>query len=126
MAVWFKNQYDINFRTNIFNVTTIKTFFKRNDSIGPENLLIEDSECTKIKPRSESFHNIVVRKRCKNNKNIDTNKNEFENQPIWRRLSVQSFRKRKQRKHEERSKPMIPPVLRTYDKRGAAKDSNWL
>lgn len=43
---------------------------------------------------------------------------------IWRRLSLNSFRKRKQKKQEEKTKPILPAVLQTYDKQ--RKNLEWL
>ncbi|RZB38977.1 hypothetical protein BDFB_002381 [Asbolus verrucosus] len=46
---------------------------------------------------------------------------------IWRRFSLQSFRKRKEKKQEEKSKPVLPAVLRTYDKQKQLTNrSCWL
>ncbi|EFA04418.1 hypothetical protein TcasGA2_TC014718 [Tribolium castaneum] len=43
---------------------------------------------------------------------------------IWRRLSLHSFRKRREKKQEEKNKPILPAVLQTYDKQ--KKDLEWL
>ncbi|CAG9767661.1 unnamed protein product [Ceutorhynchus assimilis] len=135
MAEWLKNQYDINFRSNIINVSMIKSFFKKtNDNSDANHILIEDCDYYGAKrtcisnnnrQKQSSVHTkaIVIFKNNinsnndikKNNVNIKFVENE---KTVWRRLSLQSFKKRRQRKIEEKSKPMIPLVLRTYDKRG--------
>jgi len=97
MVEWFKNQYDINVRSNLVYVRTIRRIFQRSQL---EKELIEDLKKPVIVVSS-------VRHTCRE---------QNDEKSIWRRLSFQTSRKRRQRKIEERSKPMIPQVLRTYDK----------
>lgn len=92
MVEWFRNQYDINVRSNLVYMGTFRRVFRRSKL---EKELIEELK----KPVISS-----VRHDCDNEKSI------------WRKLSFQASRKRRQRKIEERSKPMIPHVLKTYDK----------
>jgi hypothetical protein len=55
----------------------------------------------------------------------DDNKGE---EKIWRRLSLQSFRKRREKKQEDKNKPILPEVLKTYDKQKKQRkdDTAWL
>lgn len=45
---------------------------------------------------------------------------------IWRRLSLQSLKRRRQKKEEDKHKPVFPAVLRTYDRqvRFASRSEN--
>lgn len=51
------------------------------------------------------------------------NSNQPIEQKIWRRLSFQSFRKSKQKRNENKTKVVIPEVVRTYDKQ--SRKSNF-
>lgn len=47
--------------------------------------------------------------------NNDNNSNQPFEQKIWRRFSFRSFRKSKQKRNENKTKVVIPEVVRTYD-----------
>lgn len=98
MVEWLKNQYDINVRSNLVYMGTFRRVFQRSKL---EKELIEELKKPVIVVGS-------VRHSCRE---------PMDEKSIWRRLSFQASRKRRQiRKIEERSKPRIPQVLRTYDK----------
>ncbi|CAH1368947.1 hypothetical protein MTP99_010442 [Tenebrio molitor] len=63
--------------------------------------------------------------KCDDEVKKDDNKGE---EKIWRRLSLQSFRKRREKKQEDKNKPILPEVLKTYDKQKKQRkdDTAWL
>lgn len=139
MEKWFRNQCDIynNYRTRSFNVPVgMKRLFK-NREYETENIINSLSENNNTQFKKITVKKIGLRECSRNSHFVDENGNIIksanfsrsfitENQ-IWRRLSLQSYKQRKQEKREQRSKPMLPPVLRTYDKCGLQKPTkDWL
>lgn len=139
MEKWFRNQCDIynNYRTHSFHVPpSIKSLFKNRETES-ENIMNHLSENNNTQLTKTTIKKIGVRECSRNTHWVDENGNVtkrsnlsrsfiMDNQ-IWRRLSLQSYKKRKQEKQEQRTKPMLPPVLRTYDKRGLQKPTtDWL
>ncbi|KAL3282868.1 hypothetical protein HHI36_006027 [Cryptolaemus montrouzieri] len=61
----------------------------------------------------------LIKREENNNHSMHKNTNSKRDKPLpklWRTLSLQNMRNRKEAKIEERRRPMIPPVLKTYDK----------
>lgn len=119
MEQWFKSQCDVFYYKNksLRIPSTLKTLFNSNNT-DMQNNLIEDHQVITVSNNNSN------RKKCKNSHNCGEDKEET----IWRRMSWQSYRKRKQRREEEKSKPVIAAVLRTYDKRPVVRreSSLWL
>lgn len=120
--------------------TAVKTFFKNFDTES-ENIknLLEDNKNNnnnyQYQVKKTPTNRVVSEKR--RNCHVDKNGNAIRCESIkcaitdtqvWRRLSLQSYKKRKQEKEAQKSKPLIPQVLRTYDKRGMQKATtpDWL
>ncbi|CAH1991958.1 unnamed protein product [Acanthoscelides obtectus] len=129
MEQWFRCQYDLyNYgkaRSLRFSMNVRSMFKKRpsdNDNLIENNGNVKPS-CLSTKTNKNKCAEVHV-----HTENASEVKDENGNQ-IWRRLSMQSYRRRKQRKQEEKSKPRIAAVLRTYDKRGIQQKENmtyWL
>nr|CAH7714715.1 unnamed protein product [Callosobruchus chinensis] len=103
--------------------TSVRSLFKQRF---PDNdNLIENNN--NVKPRCASTKT-NKKKRVEVSNNITGEVKDENGNQIWRRLSMQSYRKRRQQRQEEKNKPRIAAVLRTYDKRGLQKDnvSYWL
>lgn len=116
MEHWFRSHYDIyNYKAQPFRLPTIKSIFKSISTPEKDNIrnsLIEDkARCVSIKSARS--------------KDVDVNgntKTEPKEDHVWRRMSLQSYRKRKQQRREEKSKPVIAAVLRTYDRGGLFRE----
>lgn len=138
MKNWIKSQCDIynTYSPLSFSLPlNVKTLFK-NYEFESENVtsLLEDnnnqSQVTKTTKR-------IVSGKRRNHHGVDSNgnnakcekstKSAITDNQVWRRLSLQSYKKRKQEKEAQKTKPLIPSVLRTYDKRGMQKSTpDWL
>ncbi|CAG9863329.1 unnamed protein product [Phyllotreta striolata] len=122
MEQWFKSQYDVfYYRNKSLKITsTLKTLFYSNNS-DLRNGLIEDSH---VVVSSSDNRKTSDNASGKKKKTGEGGKEET----IWRRMSWQSYRKRKQKREEEKTKPVIAAVLRTYDKRPVVTRENslWL
>lgn len=129
MEKWLKSQCNIyNYPAHTFKLSnTIKSLFKiRNcEKDNLRNCLIEENNNYNISRRTPA-------KKCNNKDKIHGNSEKIRStnheynsaNPIWRRFSLHSYRKRKQQKEEEKCKPVIAAVLRTYDKRGLQKEKS--
>lgn len=125
MAHWIKNQCDVyNYRSYSFRLSTIKSWLnlQTENKDNSKHNLIEEHNYNKLKNSS------ITCKKCDQTEKNNNNKcNQMNHSRLLRRFSLQSYKKRKQQKDEEKSKPRIAAVLRTYDKRGLQKDgSDWL
>lgn len=135
MKQWLKNQYDIyTYRSYPLNLsTTIKSLFKTKEQEydNQRNNLIGENNCIVMRPTVTVTEKCDKKGRLHNNRKSEKSRNNNDEltEHIWRRLSLQSYRKKKQQKQEEKSKPIIAAVLRTYDKRGVPKEgssADWL
>lgn len=138
MEKWLKNQCDIynNYKSHSFKVPLrVKTFFKNRESENVSNLIEDNMKNAQLNNMTSKRYGCSERRR--NNRVADVNGNIIKNEnisknlitenQIWRRLSLQSYKKRKQEKQEQKTKPLLPSVLRTYDKRGIQKTTtDWL
>ncbi|KAK9888370.1 hypothetical protein WA026_000623 [Henosepilachna vigintioctopunctata] len=105
MDIWFKTQYKLTRRYQ-----TLKIPKKLKILLSTTNNCDESSQLIFEEPIEIRFSNREDRQKCANNDEIK------ENPKLWRSLSLQNFKNRKQAKIEERKKPIIPSVLKTYDK----------
>lgn len=137
MKNWIKNHCDI-YNTYIplpssFNLPfNVKSLFKNCDTETENAInLLEGSV------KNANITKRTVSEKRKNCRGIDQNgntikcekwtKNAITDNQVWRRLSLQSYKKRKQEREEQKTKPFMPSVLRTYDKRGIQKSTtDWL
>lgn len=138
MEKWIRNQCDIynNYKSYSFSLPLTMKNLLRNCEIESENIInsIRDNSNSKMKTRikkncvSESRENIhIVDENGNTVKNDKFTKKNVPENLIWRRLSLQSYKKKKQERQEQKTKPLLPPVLRTYDKRGLQNTTiNWL
>lgn len=87
----------------------IKSFFDKTTCDNNAHLCL-------IKEKCKNLVEIIneENRRAKYKANVDQNENQEEK--VWRRLSLQSLKRRRERKQAEKSRPMIPEVLKTYDK----------
>nr|CAI5831807.1 unnamed protein product [Callosobruchus analis] len=125
MEQWFRYQYDLyNYgKAQSFSMSVRSLFkhrFEDNENlIGNNNNNNVNTRCVSTKTNKK--------KRAEVNKFTGEVKDENGNQ-IWSKPSTHSYRKRRQQRQEEKTKPRIAAVLRTYDKRRLQKDnvSYWL
>lgn len=140
MEKWIKNHRDIYNTYKSYSIaipSAIKTLFKNPESeIENVSNLIEENNNAQVKTTTKT-RRYAASDRKKSHRKVDENGNAVKNESfiknldldnqIWRRLSLQSYKKRKQERQEQKSKPLLPAVLRTYDKRGMqTPNPDWL
>lgn len=127
MENWLRSQCDIyNYRVHTFKLSsTIKSLFKTRETEKDNlrNCLIEENNNSVTRNTTPKKSKNKEKSHGTSEKISSRNSEEGSDNPIWRRLSLQSYRKRRQQRQEEKSKPVIPAVLRTYDIGGMQKKS---
>ncbi|KAG5886105.1 hypothetical protein JTB14_031704 [Gonioctena quinquepunctata] len=120
MENWIRTQRDIYYYKPHckFNITsTIKSIFKGvPEKDDQNNNLLEKTN------RKVSITRCKSENECEENRNITSAESDGK---IWRRLSIKNYRKRKQQRQDEKHKPVIAAVMRTYDK-GTIRRENSL
>lgn len=99
MEGWIKSYCDFhnyNSHPTILSSSIKSVFVRFIDKEHKNNGLIEDNTCSK---------NHIEIKRCGSGKETK----------LWRKLSLQNYKKRQQKKQEDKTKPRISAVVRTYD-----------
>lgn len=110
MESWLKTQYKLTTRRyKTLRIPKKLKYFLNGPSYYNEN---SDSCLITSEPQS---HNIVEQDHTylKSPKITSSDKPQPQ---LWRSFSLQSLRSRRESKKEQRRRPMIPPVMKTYDK----------
>ncbi|KAJ8952254.1 hypothetical protein NQ318_007413 [Aromia moschata] len=122
MENWLRNQCDIyNYRAHSFKLSsTIKSFFKATSAENEEDHLryhlIEERH---IGVTSNKSNGAICKENHRNNGKKRNNlgrdgkslkRDENSSTRLWRSLSLQGYKKRKQQKQEEKSKPVLPAI----------------
>lgn len=143
MEKWINNQRDRYCSYKSYSYTmksNVKTIFK-NREVDVDNMtdLIEEQNSTQTRRRTGPTNRFGVSDRKRGARKVDDNGNvirsrsfmeSLDNQ-IWRRLSFKEYRKKRQdqriERMEQKSKPMLPTFLRTYDRyKLDGQNSQWL
>ncbi|KAJ3654412.1 hypothetical protein Zmor_013602 [Zophobas morio] len=116
MESWLKNQCNFNYRSHSYklSLTVISLFTGKKVARNETDPFLVSEDGIKHQQLKDDEKNV--------------NNEEKKEDKIWRRLSLHSFRKKREKKQEEKSKPIIPAVLNTYDKqkKDHKKKKEWL